>query len=161
MNILAWTGAAALLLALATIGAGQAGLLAGPAPAMPGVVNGRLAAPSPTPNSVSSQAYLFEGHPRRMQAQIEPLRFTGDGQAAMARLAALLQRTAHATLVVERPDYLYVQFRTPLLRFTDDAEFWLDPSAGVIQLRSASRLGRDDLGANRARIEALRARFSG
>jgi uncharacterized protein (DUF1499 family) len=31
----------------------------------------------------------------------------------------------------------------------------------VVQVRSASRLGESDLGANRARIEALRARLAG
>jgi uncharacterized protein (DUF1499 family) len=30
----------------------------------------------------------------------------------------------------------------------------------VIQVRSASRLGQKDLGINRARIEAIRARFN-
>ncbi|WP_234414081.1 DUF1499 domain-containing protein [Ideonella sp. A 288] len=47
----------------------------------------------------------------------------------------------------------------PLLRFVDDAEFWVDPAAGVVQVRSASRLGRKDLGVNRDRIETIRARW--
>ncbi|MGS0756585.1 DUF1499 domain-containing protein [Roseateles sp. GG27B] len=33
---------------------------------------------------------------------------------------------------------------------------WFDPSAQVIQVRSASRLGKGDMGANRQRIEAVR-----
>jgi len=41
----------------------------------------------------------------------------------------------------------------------DDVEFWLDPVGGVIHVRSASRVGQSDFGANRARIEALRAKF--
>jgi uncharacterized protein (DUF1499 family) len=57
-------------------------------------------------------------------------------------------------------DYLRVQFTTRWLGFVDDAEFWADPGAGVVQVRSASRLGRRDFGANRARIEALRARLA-
>jgi len=39
----------------------------------------------------------------------------------------------------------------------DDVEFWFDPAANVIQVRSASRVGRGDLGVNRKRIEAVRA----
>jgi uncharacterized protein (DUF1499 family) len=46
------------------------------------------------------------------------------------------------------------------MRFVDDAEFWFDPVAGVIQVRSASRVGRGDLGVNRARIESIRARLA-
>ena len=52
-----------------------------------------------------------------------------------------------------------VEFETRWMRFVDDAEFWFDPAAGAVQLRSASRLGKGDLGINRARIEALRGRL--
>ena len=57
-------------------------------------------------------------------------------------------------------DYLYATYTTPLMRFVDDVEFWLDPTAPVIHVRSASRIGHGDRGLNRARIEALRARFA-
>jgi uncharacterized protein (DUF1499 family) len=50
-----------------------------------------------------------------------------------------------------------VQFESRVMRFVDDAEFWFDPVAGAIQVRSASRIGRKDLGVNRARIESIRA----
>ena len=49
--------------------------------------------------------------------------------------------------------------RTRLLRFTDDVEFSLDEAAGVIHVRSASRLGYGDRGVNRARVEAIRSAF--
>jgi len=39
----------------------------------------------------------------------------------------------------------------------DDVEFWIDAPNQVIHFRSASRVGRGDLGANRARVEAIRA----
>jgi len=58
--------------------------------------------------------------------------------------------------VEQRDDYLYARFETQLLRFVDDAEFWYDPAAQAIQVRSASRLGRKDFGVNRARVEAIR-----
>jgi uncharacterized protein (DUF1499 family) len=54
-------------------------------------------------------------------------------------------------------DYLYAQFTTRFMKFVDDVEFWFDPAHSVIQLRSASRVGRRDLGVNRKRIEAVRA----
>lgn len=49
---------------------------------------------------------------------------------------------------------------TPVLHFVDDVEFWADPAAGVVQVRSASRIGRKDFGVNRARVENLRAQWA-
>jgi uncharacterized protein (DUF1499 family) len=159
MLILKWVVVSVLVLALAVIIAGRLGLLQGTAPDDLGVRDGRLKPPSLSPNSVSSQAHLHPQNPRHEQAQIAPLRYQGDGAAAFARLEALVAATPGAKIVKRGPDYLYATFTTPVLRFVDDVEFWLDPAGGVIQVRSASRLGESDLGANRARIEALRARF--
>ena len=75
----------------------------------------------------------------------------------MARLNALLQAEPGATIVDSRIGYLRVQYTTRLMKFVDDAEFWFDPVRGVIEVRSSSRVGRDDFGVNRQRVEALRA----
>ena len=105
------------------------------------------------------QADLYPDHPQRSYAAIQPLRFSSDPEQAMQKLASVLKTQARTVIVAEKPDYIYVQSSTPLLHFTDDVEFWLDRSAGVIQVRSASRIGYGDLGANRARIEKIRAQF--
>lgn len=154
-------GLALALLAAAVWGAGQLGLLAGTAPTDLGVHHGRLKAPATTPNSVSSQAGLFRGHPMQQQATISPLPLRGTPTEAINRLRALVQAMPGAEVVTERADYLYVRFHSHWLGFVDDAEFWADPQARVIQLRSASRLGESDLGVNRARIERIRAALAG
>lgn len=160
-RVLVWLLGLALLVAVAAVAAGQAGLLAGQAPADLGVRDGRLKAPSTTPNSVSSQAGLWQGHPRQQEAAIAPLPLlNGDGAATMARLQALLSARADVRLVSVRGDYMLAEFTTRLMRYTDDVEFWLDPVNGVVQVRSASRLGESDLGANRQRIEALRLQLA-
>jgi uncharacterized protein (DUF1499 family) len=46
------------------------------------------------------------------------------------------------------------------MTFTDDLEFWFDPTQALIHLRSASRLGESDLGKNRSRMENIRRRFN-
>ena len=150
-----------LLMLLATIAAGQLGLLRGTPPDNLGLRDGKLKPPSKTPNSVSSQAGLWPQNPQREYATIAPLALQGDGPATIERLAQLIESVDGARIVERRPDYLYVQFTTRLMRFVDDAEFWFDPTAGVVQVRSASRVGRGDLGVNRARVEALRARLAG
>ncbi len=121
-----------------------------------GVKDGRLKAPSKAPNSVSSQALLHPGHPMQQAAMIAPLPWTGDAAATLARLRRVVEAMPGAQVVDQRPDYLYARFRTRLMGYVDDAEFWADPAEGVIQVRSASRLGRKDFDVNRQRIEAIR-----
>jgi uncharacterized protein (DUF1499 family) len=148
------------LLALTVVLAGQAGLLRGSAPADLGLREGRLKAPSATANSVSSQAALWPGHPQAAYAAIEPLALRGDAAATLERLQALIQAAPGGKVVDARADYMRAEFTTRWLGFVDDVEFWVDPAAGVLQVRSASRLGREDFGVNRRRIEALRGQLA-
>jgi uncharacterized protein (DUF1499 family) len=150
----------ALLLALAVLAAGQAGLLRGTAPGDLGVRDGRLKAPSTTANSVSSQTALWPGHPQAAYATIEPLALRGDGVVTMTKLRELIEASPGGKVVEASNDYLRAEFSTRWLGFVDDAEFWFDPAAGVVQVRSSSRLGREDLGVNRQRIESLRSRLA-
>jgi uncharacterized protein (DUF1499 family) len=47
-----------------------------------------------------------------------------------------------------------------VFRFVDDLELRLSVDDGRIHIRSASRVGNSDLGANRKRVERLRERFA-
>ncbi len=158
MLLLKWLVIALLALALAAVLAGQLGLLAGRMPSDLGVKDGRLKPPSFTENSVSSQAALHPEHPMRAYADIAPLPLRGDGATTLARLSSLLQTMPGVQLVQDAGDgYLYAQCTTQLMKYVDDLELWFDPTNQVVQVRSASRVGRKDFGANRARVEALRA----
>lgn len=152
-----WIGVVVVGLPVAVLAAGQLGLLRGKAPDDLGVRDGKLKRPSLTPNSVSSQADLHVDHPMRDYARIAPLPAGADGSAALARLRQVIEAMPGATVVAALPDYLYAQFETKVLRFVDDVEFWYDPAAQALQVRSASRIGRKDFGVNRQRIEAIRA----
>lgn len=116
-----------------------------------GVQEGRLAPPKRTPNCVSTQAY-----PGDREHFISPIAFHGD----FSRAVAAVRSMPGATVIEEKADYLYAEFRSRLLRFVDDFEVVQDAAAGVIHVRSASRLGRRDFGVNRRRAEALRALLS-
>ena len=157
MRICKWLGAGVAAFAALALFAAQLGLFQGAPPSDLGVRDGRLKPPSTTANSVSSQALLWPDHPQRENAWIAPLALRGDGPATMTRLKALLQAQPGVSIVESRADYLYVQYTTRLMKFVDDAEFWFDPARGVIEVRSSSRVGRDDFGVNRQRVEALRA----
>lgn len=136
--------------------AGQLGFLRGSAPTDLGVKEGRLKPPSGTENSVSSQAGLYPELPTASGAAVAPLAGKGGAAEALRRLRSVVETLAGAQVIEARDDYLYVQFTTRWLKFVDDAEFWFDPAAGVVQVRSASRIGRKDFGVNRARIEVIR-----
>jgi uncharacterized protein (DUF1499 family) len=138
----------------------QAGILGGSRPADIGVGNGRLKPPSPTRNSVSSQAALYPDHPQRAYAEIKPLPLRrGSATVSLQALAAVLASMPNVRLVQQGPDYIHAEAQTRWLKFVDDLEFWFDPVRGVIEVRSASRLGREDFGVNRERIEAIRAAY--
>jgi len=161
LSVLKWFVIIVLVVVILTLIAGQLGWLKGRAPDDLGVRDGRLKPPSTTPNSVSSQAALHD--PQRYMvdyARIDPLRFGGDGAAALDKVRRIVAAMPGAQVIESRPDYVYVQFMTRWLKFVDDTEFWLSPAENVIHVRSASRIGRSDLGVNRARVEAIRARLS-
>lgn len=162
MKILRWLLLVLLVAALLLVVAGQAGLLKGSMPGDLGLTDGKLKAPSRTPNSVSSQAQLHSGAGAEY-ARIEPIRFDPaktDGAAALTAIGAIVLKMPGARIVQSGPDYLYVQFQTRWLKFVDDAEFAVVGSEPVIHVRSASRIGRKDFGVNRARIESIRAAFA-
>ena len=160
MGVLKWLVVGIVALVVLAVLAGQLGLLKGKPPANMGVRDGRLKPPAQTPNSVSSQAALYPDHPLREFAQIEPLPLKGDGPATLARLRGIVAAMPGARVVRSEPAYLYAQFTTPLMKFVDDVEFWFDPAASVVQVRSASRIGHGDRGLNRARVEAIRAQMA-
>ncbi|HEU4647409.1 MAG TPA: DUF1499 domain-containing protein [Burkholderiales bacterium] len=121
-----------------------------------GVKEGRLASCGRRLNCVSSQA-----DPGDAQRYVAPIPFKGSTVDALAAARRAVEAMARATVVHHEGNYLHVEFRSRLMGYVDDVEFTYDDKAGVLHLRSASRLGRRDFDVNRDRIEALRARIEG
>ncbi len=90
----------------------------------------------------------------------------GEGGNAIAPLQATagqwqtlkvwLGRQENWTITTDNGDFLQAVVQTPLMRFRDDVQLLFDEQAGLIQVRSSSRLGISDMGANRERVEMLR-----
>jgi len=156
MWLLKWIAITIVTLVVLAVLAGQLGFLKGQPAARLGVTDGRLAPPASTPNNVSSQANLWPDAPRHQEAQIAALPVQGDAIKTMAKLKSIVETTPGAQVIESRGDYLYAQYTSRLMKFVDDVEFWFDPAAGVVQVRSASRLGEKDFGVNRARVESIR-----
>ena len=90
--------------------------------------------------------------------RIEPIGFPGDPDAAFARVTQLVANTRRTRVLTATDRYLHARCRTRI-GFVDDLELLLCRRRGVIQVRSASRIGIYDFGVNRRRVERLRRRF--
>jgi uncharacterized protein (DUF1499 family) len=146
-----WNKPRASGLAWVAVLALTAGCSGGRPPASLGVTAGRLAPCPGSPNCVSSQA--------TDEQRVEPLPYAGDAAPARARLLEVLNSMDRARVVQSTDDYVHVEFRSAVFGFVDDVEFYFSPP-GIIQVRSASRIGYYDFGVNRERVETLRARFA-
>ncbi|MCP3875611.1 MAG: DUF1499 domain-containing protein [Desulfobacteraceae bacterium] len=132
-------------------------LFAGCAGTMPdlGINNGELTPCPKTPNCVNSQA-VGEKH------YIESIRYTGTQQEARAHLLQILESENRTKILTTQGNYIRAEFMSALFRFVDDVEFYFPKEqAGkvVIHIRSASRIGYSDLGANRKRVERIREKM--
>lgn len=116
---------------------------------------GAPAACPETPNCVSDLAA-----PTDSEHFVAALPLVGDEEAARARLRALIESSPRTQILEDRSGYLHATYTSRLLRFVDDLELWLDPEAGKIHVRSASRVGEGDMGVNRARVADLSARWA-
>lgn len=120
-----------------------------------GLLQGRLRDCPRTSNCVCSQ------DPR---SDLEPLSYGGSLQDARQELASWLGSKSRVKILQASGTYVHAVFETPVLRFADDVEFLFEPAAedagGTIHVRSASRIGRSDLGTNRARVEDLRRQWA-
>jgi uncharacterized protein (DUF1499 family) len=113
-----------------------------------GLQDGRLSPCPRKPNCVSTAA---KGRAHR----IAPLSTSADQDAAMAQAVEAITSMG-GCIVASDSNYLRAEFSTRLFRFVDDLELLWNPVEGHFDLRSASRVGNSDLGANRRRVERLR-----
>ncbi|KGX90721.1 hypothetical protein N781_06580 [Pontibacillus halophilus JSM 076056 = DSM 19796] len=118
-----------------------------------GVQDGKLAPCPSSPNCVSTQATDEE-------KQMAPLSFKGSLAETRSVLKELIEEYSDTKIETEEEQYIHATFKTKLLRFTDDVEFYLDEDAEVVHFRSASRTGYSDLGKNRKRMEELRKLYN-
>lgn len=122
---------------------------AGKRPANLGVHAGGLAPCPSTPNCVSSDA-TDEGH------AIDALALAAEPGVAWTAARDAVAALPRTTVVTQSEGYLHAECASALFGFVDDLELQLRPDDGIIAVRSASRLGRSDLGVNRKRVEGLR-----
>lgn len=106
-------------------------------------------APCPDkPNCVSSQA-AGEDH------YVEPLKAGSSAEEASNNLLAVLADDRSYVVTSQFPNRITATFTSNVLGFVDDIEFQIYED-GMADVRSASRVGYWDLGANGRRVKKIR-----
>lgn len=119
-----------------------------------GLVNGQLAQCPASPNCVCSEYPNDPGHVS--EPIIIPQNASND---TLIILKETIQKLG-GIVENETDTYLAATFSSKIFRFVDDVEIRVDATQNVIHVRSASRAGYGDVGANRERVEAIRELFT-
>lgn len=90
--------------------------------------------------------------------QVAPLGYGGSTEAAQRALAKIISNMQGGAVVENTPGYMRAEFTSPVFRYVDDVQFVFQDDR-TIQVRSSSRIGYYDFGANRKRIEDIRKAF--
>ena len=117
-----------------------------------GLTEGHLAPCPARPNCVISQNG-DDAH------SIAPIAYSVSRDEAFRILKKIIGSQKRAAVIDEKDNYLYAEFRSGIMRFADDTEFYFPENRPVIHVRSASRLGYSDMGVNRKRVENIRLLF--
>ena len=122
---------------------------------MLGIDNDKLRPCPGTPNCVSSMT-TDEKH------FIEPILIPASSDETRDIILKALDEFSRVKVTETQANYIHAEFTSLIFRFVDDVEFYFPKSeSGVVRvdIRSASRVGRSDLGVNRKRMEAIREKI--
>ena len=107
-----------------------------------------------TPNCQGSES-------SRQNQQVDRFAVTKDPTQSIAMLAKIVDGISGMEVVQFDERYLHATATTSLMQYVDDIEFLLSDDNQSIQVRSVSRIGKADLGANAKRVLMLRAAAKG
>ena len=128
-----------------------------------GLFDNQLRVCPSTPNCVSSERQDTKAYiePLRASTQANNIAATTAGDAGVTLWSDVKKAVVEVggNIMTERDGYLHATFETTLLRYVDDVELRLDKTNRLIHIRSASRVGHSDMGANRVRVEKIRKAF--
>jgi len=91
---------------------------------------------------------------------IAAFRLKGDPRVSWPLIQHEIASRPRWAVVTASDRYLHVECKSLVFRFVDDLELYFDSATGIISIRSASRIGYSDFGANRRRVELLRSVLS-
>ncbi|WP_427452717.1 DUF1499 domain-containing protein [Litorimonas sp. WD9-15] len=107
----------------------------------PGLIEGKLKEPGSKPNVVCSEA------------GVQPERFVDPLNAALNDVADVIEQIG-GTITSRSETYLSATFMSRIFKYVDDVEIRQD--GDICHIRSGSRVGHSDMGANKKRVEQIR-----
>ena len=111
-----------------------------------GLIKGHLAEPGTAPNCVSSEVNV------QPEKKVAPL------NGSLDDIKSAIVATG-GVITSETSSYLSATYMSKIFKFVDDVEIRHDKE-NIWHIRSGSRVGYSDRGANRKRVEAIRAAMS-
>ena len=153
-----WLRKAIIRLLVFVVGIVVIGRLASSFTAAPelGVRGGKLAKCPDSPNCVSSQADPNDPH------FVDGLFFPKSQEVTKQSFNSLVEsikKMPRCKLIHQSESYARFEFRSLVFGYVDDVEIQTAIGSRTIDIRSSSRLGYSDLGANRSRVEKIRELF--
>ena len=109
----------------------------------PGLLDSKLTPCSNKPNCICTE---YPNH---------KLHYTTAIKYKELNLDKLLQaiKSSGGIIITEQPNYIAATYQSRLFKYVDDFELRIDEENQLIHLRSASRVGHSDMGANMKRID--------
>ncbi len=113
------------------------------------IINGHLL---PCPSEVACVVSSQEEN----QSYIAPIPYHINKNKAKEILLKVLNVVPRTEVIATKDNYIIAQSKGKFWGRVDDLEFYFPPHLSIIELRSASRSNKLDLGLNRRRLEQIR-----
>ncbi|WP_317928748.1 DUF1499 domain-containing protein [Halioxenophilus sp. WMMB6] len=120
----------------------------------PGLLDGQLHPCPKSPNCVNSEYPVDTAH------YVPAIELAADVTTPILTKANDVITAMGGVVVEQTESYLAAEFTSKLFGFVDDFELRFDEEKGVLQVRSASRVGYGDMGVNGKRVAAFREAFA-
>ena len=120
----------------------------------PGLANNQLQKCPDTPNCVTSEIKIADAH------FVSPLDTQGvTTKKTMQALTDIILK-AGGKIQTSNKNYIAATFSSAIFQFVDDFEIRVDAAQQKVHFRSASRVGKSDLGANLKRVNKIKERYN-
>ncbi len=118
----------------------------------PSLIDGHLSKCPETPNCFNTDIKDHAGH------YISPIKIPAKTSNSLSILKDIV-RNMGGIIQVENESYFSAIFSSSVFGFVDDLEIRMDTKNNVIHIRSASRVGRSDMGVNKKRIMLIKEAY--
>ncbi len=144
----------AVLIIAALIGLSVMGMMSKSGGA-PGLISGKLNQCPESPNCVCTEFQIDTDH------YLPPATYSSNEISTVRKQVRAAINASGGELLRERDNYFVATYTSGTFGFVDDLEVRIEPDTKQIHIRSASRVGYSDLGANRERASKLKSLLGG